>query len=100
MRTATELLAAEALLNAFELEVLGSVLTANGKAAEALRLLERAERMPGASVGVRVALALAYQRNNQPLDRDAALDRAERVSSRSAREHAELIAAKQQKTGE
>jgi tetratricopeptide (TPR) repeat protein len=98
MRTAAELLAQEALLNPFELEVLGSVLTANGKAAEAIRILEPVEKLRGASVGLHVALAVAYHRNNQPFDRDAALARAEKenVPSRSAREHAELIAAKQQ----
>ena len=95
LRTAGGLLAAESALNAFELEVLGAVLTANGKAADALRILERAEKMPRPSAGLRVALALAYRANNRLDDSQAALDRAETSLNRSAREHADLIAAKQ-----
>ena len=96
LRTAGGLLATERTLNAFELEVLGAVLTANGRAAEAVRILERAEMRPGPSVGLRVALAAAYHANNQPGDGNAALRRAENSPNRSAREHAEFIAAKQQ----
>jgi len=95
LRTAAGLRTAEALLNAFELEVLGAVLTANGKVADAVRILEQAEKTRGPTAGLHVALAVAYHRNNQPFDRAAAIARAENVSSRSAREHAELIAAKQ-----
>ena len=76
--------------------MLGAVLTANGRAAEAVRILERAETRPGPSVGLRVALAAAYHANNQPGDGNAALRRAESSPNRSAREHAEFIAAKQQ----
>jgi hypothetical protein len=61
-----------------------------------VRILERAEKLPEASVGIRVALAAAYRANNQPGDGRAALRRAEVAPNRSAREHAELIAAKQQ----
>ena len=96
LRTAGGLLAVEGTLSPFEMEVLGSVLTANGKAADAVRILERAEKMPGASVGLRAVLAVAYHANKQPGDRNAALRRAENAPNRSAREHAELIAAKQQ----
>jgi tetratricopeptide (TPR) repeat protein len=95
LRTASGLLEVEGALNAFEIEVLGSILTANGRAGEAVRLLERGEKRPRPTVGLRVALALAYHANNQPLDRDAAVRRAENSGNRSPREHAELIAAKQ-----
>ncbi len=95
-RTASALLAAESALNAFELEVLGAVLTANGRAADAVRILERAEKMPGPTAGLRVALAVAYRATNQIDVSQAALIRAESSLHRSAREQAELIAAQQQ----
>jgi len=96
LRTASGLLAAEPALNAFELEVLGAVLSANGRAADAVRILERGEKIPGPSAGLRVALALAYHANNQLDLSKTALYNAENDSlTRSAREQAELIAAKQ-----
>jgi tetratricopeptide (TPR) repeat protein len=94
LRTAGALVAAEGSLRADQLEVLGAVLTANGRAADAVRVLERAEALPNATAGVRVALAVAYHRNNQPDERDRAVARADDTPNRSAREQAELVAAK------
>jgi hypothetical protein len=93
-RTINALQAVEGSLSAPQLEVLGAVLTANNRAADAIRVLERAEKSPQASAGLRVALALAYHKNNQPGDRDGAIERAENTPTRSPREQAELIAAK------
>ena len=96
LRTAGGLLAAESALNAFELEVLGAVLTANGKAADAVRILERA-REDAQTIGGVAAL-------RSPLPTAPTIDSmtarqpwTERRASlnRSAREHADLIAAKQ-----
>ena len=99
LRTCAALLASEAKeanLGGRQLEILGAVLEANGKPAEAVRVLERAMRFPNfqASASGRVSLALAYRKNNQPLDARAALAAAEQITDRSDREQAELIAAK------
>jgi tetratricopeptide (TPR) repeat protein len=100
LRTAGGLRAVEGSLNSWQLEVLGAVLTANGKPADAVRVLERAARLPNPTAGLRVALAVAYHRNNQPGDAREEIARAENprggdAPTRSAREQAELVAAKQ-----
>ncbi|WP_439622294.1 tetratricopeptide repeat protein [Gemmata sp.] len=94
LRTVAPLLAAEATAAPAHLEVVGTVLLASGRAAEAVRLLERAARGPGATAGCVVALATAYERNHQPIEARAALTRAEAMPNRSGREQAELIATK------
>jgi hypothetical protein len=94
LRTVTPLQNNEARLNARQLEVLGAVLAANGRTADAVRVLERAVNMPVPTVGCRVALAMAYHKNRQPADRDRQLAQAEGALGRSAREQAELVAAK------
>jgi hypothetical protein len=94
LRTITPLLAMEGSLSSHQLEVAGSVLAANDRAADAVRILERAEKRPRPTAGLRVALARAYHKNKQPLDRDGAIRRAENTPTRSPREQAELIAAK------
>jgi predicted Zn-dependent protease len=94
LRTAEALLARETALGAAHLEVAGAVLLANDRAADAVRVLERAAKMPKASAGCRVALALAYHRTGQADRRRDALIAAERAPGRTDREHAELVAAK------
>lgn len=94
LRTAGALRAVEGSLNSGQLEVLGAVLTASGKAADAVRVLERAVEMPQPSAGLRITLAEAYMKNNQPNEARAELGRAEESPNRSPREQAELIAAK------
>jgi hypothetical protein len=84
----------EGSLTSHQLEVVGAVLAANNRSAEAVRILERAEKRPRPTAGLRVALALAYNKNKQPHDRDEAIRRAENTPTRSTREQAELIAAK------
>jgi hypothetical protein len=94
LRTISALHAVEGSLGPAQLEVLGAVLIATDRTADGLRVLERAEKLPRPTAGLRVALALAYHKNKQPGDRDAAIQRAENTPTRSPREQAELIAAK------
>lgn len=94
LRTISALHAMEGSLGAAQLEVLGAVLIATDRTADGQRVLERAEKLPRPTAGLRVALALAYHKNKQPGDRDAAIQRAENTPTRSPREQAELIAAK------
>ncbi|HVL13819.1 MAG TPA: hypothetical protein VM529_14720, partial [Gemmata sp.] len=67
---------------------------ANGRPAEAVRVLSRAAKMPRPSVGCLVALALAYHANSQPAEARAALAAAASAPDRTGREQAELVAAK------
>ena len=83
LRTAGALQAVEGSLTPQQLEALGAVLTANNHSDKAVPLLERAERMPRPSAGLRITLALAYHKNNQPADRDQAIQRAENTPDRS-----------------
>lgn len=94
LRTITPLMPLEASLAPAQLEILGAVLNANDRAADAVRVLQRAARSPNPTAGCWVALALAYRKNNQPIDARAALARAFEVTSCSEREHAERVAAK------
>jgi len=94
LRTITPLIPLEASLAPAQLEILGAVLLANDRVADALRVLERAVKLPQARAGCWVTLALAYHKNNQPIDARAALARAFEVTSCSEREHLERIAAK------
>jgi Flp pilus assembly protein TadD len=94
LRTISALQAVEGSLTSPQLEVLGAVLTANNRAVDAVRVLERAEKLPQPTAGLRVALALAYHKNKQLGDRDGAIERAENTPTRSPREQAELITAK------
>src|SRR5262249_27625458 len=71
LRTVTPLLPLEAKLPPAQLEVLGAVLAANDRSADAVRVLERAVKSPGPTAGCWTTLALAYQKNNQPLDAQA-----------------------------
>jgi tetratricopeptide (TPR) repeat protein len=95
MRTVGALQAVEGSLNSRQLEALGVVLAANGRTAEAIRVMERAIRMPRPSAGLWIALALAYHKNKQPNDAQAALAQAHDTPNRSTREQLELVAAKQ-----
>jgi hypothetical protein len=94
MRAALPLLAGEPTLTAGQLEVLGAVLVAAGRPADAVRVLERAAGFPRPSAGCLAALAVAYHRTRQPEAARFALLRAELVPGRSAREEAELAAAR------
>src|SRR5262249_7404149 len=94
LRTVTPLLPLEAKLPPAQLEVLGAVLAANDRSADAVRVLERAVKSPAPTAGCWTPLALAYQKNNQPLDAQAALAQAFLVPGASDREHAERVAAK------
>ncbi len=95
LRTAGALRAVEGSLNSVQLEILGAVLTANDKPADAVRVLERAAKLSRPSAGLWAALAVAYHKNKQPDDARAALDRAADTPNRSAREQAEFVFAKQ-----
>ena len=70
------------------------VLTANGRPADAVRVLSCAAKMPRASAGCLVALALAYHKNRQPDTPRPARAAADVTPGRTAREQAELVAAK------
>jgi predicted Zn-dependent protease len=99
LRTVGALRALEGSLNSWQLEVLGAVLIANDKPADAVRVLERATKLPKPTIGLRVALAVAYHKNNQPDNAREEILRAENPRendspTRSAREQAELVAAK------
>jgi predicted Zn-dependent protease len=94
MRIAAPLFAMEATVPTGQLELLGAVLVANQRPADAIRLLEPAVRRPGVSAGFFVTLATAYHNNRQPIEARAAIAEAERIPNRSDREQAELIAAK------
>jgi len=94
LRTITPLLATQVNATPAQLEVLGLVMIANNRHAEAVRLLERAARAPRPSVGCLVALAVAYLKNNQPIEARAMLRRAEDTPNRTDREQAELVTAK------
>lgn len=94
LRTVTPLMAAEGTATPAQLETIGTVLLANDRVPEAVRVLERAARAPGATAGCVVALAAAYERNRQPTEARAAIKRAEAMPNRSDREQAELVAAK------
>ncbi len=94
LRTINPLLNAEGTLGTAQLEIIGAVLAANDRPADAVRVLERAVKFPKPSAGCFVSLALAYQKNKQPIDAHAALAAAEQIPERSDREQAELIAAK------
>ncbi|MBA4189670.1 MAG: hypothetical protein C0467_16925 [Planctomycetaceae bacterium] len=94
LRTVTPLLANESSATPAQLEILGAVLIANNRPAEAVRLLERVALSPSASAGSVVALAVAYEKNQQPIDARKTLALAENIPERTDREQAELIAAK------
>jgi len=94
LRTITPLLAIEASATPAQLEVLGTVLLANNRTAEAVRFLERAAGSSRTSASGLAALAVAYQNNHQPIDAKATLARAENVPNRTDREQAELVVAK------
>ena len=94
LRAAEPLLPLEAELGPRHLEALGAALAANGRPAEAVRVLSRAAKMPRPSVGCLVALALAYHANSQPAEARAALAAAASAPDRTGREQAELVAAK------
>ncbi len=94
LRTVAPLLATEATATPAQLEILGSVLIANNRPADAVRLLERAARSSQPSASCLVALTVAYLKNHQPIDARATLARAENIPNRSDREQAELIVAK------
>jgi Flp pilus assembly protein TadD len=94
MRTIAPLLQIESALGGQHLEILGAVLAANDRPADAVRVLERAARFPRPSAGGLVALALAYHQSKQPLEARRALAAAESMPNRTEREQAELIAAK------
>ncbi|MCE9568204.1 MAG: tetratricopeptide repeat protein [Planctomycetes bacterium] len=94
LRTITPLLARQATATPAQLEILGQVLSANNRPAEAVRLLEPAARVHRPSAGCLVALALAYHKNHQPIDAARTLKEAEDIPNRTDREQAELIAAK------
>lgn len=94
LRAAGGLLAAEATLAPGQLEILGAVLAANDRPADAVRVLERCARSPRPTAGCLVALSVAYHKNRQPDDARDALALAEQIAGRSDREQAELVAAK------
>jgi Flp pilus assembly protein TadD len=83
------------LLTPVQLEVLGAVLTANGRHKEAIPALERAVRSSGATAGCWAQLALAYHADRRPREARAALGQALNVPTRSSREQFEWNAAKQ-----
>ncbi len=94
LRTAGALLSSEASLTPAQLEVLGAVLIANDRTADAIRVLQIAVDSPRPSAGSLVALAVALHKNRQPIEAQAALATAETIAERSDREQAELITAK------
>jgi Flp pilus assembly protein TadD len=95
MRSAGALRAVESSLSPRQLEVLGEVLTANGKPNEAILILERAVKMARPNAGLRIALARAYLKNNQVVNAREEIGRAEDTPNRSGREQAELVEVKQ-----
>lgn len=94
LRTITPLMPLEASLSSAQLEILGAVLLANDRVGDAVRVLERAVKLPQPRAANWVTLALAYHKNNQPIDARAALARAFEVTTCSEREHLERVAAK------
>ena len=68
-----------ALLTPVQREVLGAVFVATGKPDEAIAVLERATRYPGATAGCWVQLALAYHAKVRLAVARAALDRAREI---------------------
>jgi hypothetical protein len=96
LRAAARLRDPAAKLGPAQVEVLASVLTANGDAASAIRVLgpvctpPTADRAtPGGTAGCWVQLARAYHANRQPADARAALGTAASFAARSSREEAE-----------
>lgn len=82
----------EPQLSAAQMELLGAIYRQTGKLADAVRILERAEKAHNAPAGVFIQLALTYLDRGQLDDARAAIIRA-RNRPRSPREHLDYVAA-------
>jgi predicted Zn-dependent protease len=92
LKDAAPLAAAEATLPVESAEVLGYVYLANGRADDALRVLDRARRSRQVTAGCLVQLARAYHARGQKADAAAALAAARRMPQ-SGHEQADFRAA-------